>query len=179
MSDDVLGDLVERIAKQDRDAFDELYRLLSTKIYGYLRLRLSNESGIEDILQDTFLSVWRQASSFQRASKATTWVFGIARHKLQDWLRIMGRPANEQLDSETWIQEDFAPRVVAKLSFEQALRTLTPEGRELVYLVFVERWPYQDIARLLCIPEGTVKSRVHHLKRQLSVLLREEVTDGE
>jgi len=175
MSEDLLHqDLMGRIANRDLVAFDDLYRLLAGKVYAFLRLRLTDESDLQDILQDTFLAVWSESSQFEQHSTVATWVFGIARHKLLDKWRIKKRREDREiplLDKEQWFDEDFTPRVIERMSWISAVSSLTIQSKELAYLAFVERMAYQDIAQLLGIPEGTVKSRVYHLKSRLRTLL--------
>lgn len=167
------------IAERNVEAFDECYRLLSGRVYGYIRLRLAEEADVEDVLQDTFLAVWNQGSSFAGQSKVSSFVLGIARHKLVDKLRHKQRQlANHPYDSgdehPEEAKEGFESNVVQRLSWEAALLTLPDDSRELLYLVFLERWSYADIAAFLSIAEGTVKSRVHSLKARLRTLLGEE-----
>lgn len=57
--------MIIRISRGDRDAFGELYRDLAGKIYGYLKTRLSEEAAIDDVMQETFMAVWRSSGSFK------------------------------------------------------------------------------------------------------------------
>src|SRR5262245_6217711 len=88
-------DLVESIARGNRDAMRMLYARHSLRVYRFI-LRLTADASLsEDVLSDVFLIVWRQADAFEAKSKVSTWLLGIARFKAMSALR---RRADEQLD---------------------------------------------------------------------------------
>ncbi|MFD1674398.1 RNA polymerase sigma factor [Alicyclobacillus fodiniaquatilis] len=168
--------LLAQTANGNRIAFEALYREIVGNIYGYLRLRCSAEHDIHDILQETFLTVWQNAGQFSGASSVSTWIFGIARNKLFDKLRSKQR--TEQ--NETWDEDDeklscsdFTGQVEARADWNQALASLPVHLQELAHLVFVEEMSYKEIAQILAIQEGTVKSRVHYMKLRLRKWLQE------
>lgn len=168
------------VAAGNKQAFSALYQSFLPRLYGYLRLQIGNESDVQDLLQDTFVTVWRSASRYSGRATVATWIFGIARHKLLDWLRAKqksgGRERSIADGDETLelVQEDFSDALVSELDMATALDALPPHYAELVYLVFQEAISYKDIALLLDIPEGTVKSRMHQAKG----LLRQQLRKG-
>jgi len=70
--------LLVRVARGDRRAFSEIYRLYQPRLYGYLRRLLRDPATVEEVLDDVMLVVWQDARKFRRASAMSTWVFGIA-----------------------------------------------------------------------------------------------------
>ncbi|MGA9175207.1 MAG: RNA polymerase sigma factor, partial [Thermoactinomyces sp.] len=161
----------------DQGAFAALYQEFAPRLYGYLRLQMSHDADIQDLMQDIFVAIWKSAAHYNGSSKAATWIFGIARHKLLDWLRTRHKYAQlerlEEIDeSRNGSERDFADLVVTELSIADALATLPPHHAELFYLVFIEAMSYKEISALLGIPEGTVKSRMHQAKVRLRQQLR-------
>ena len=180
VTDDVMRQWLSAIAGGNKQAFSALYQAFLPRLYGYLRLQIGHDSDVQDLLQDTFVTVWRSASRYSGQATVATWIFGIARHKLLDWLRAKQKLAGrEQLladgdETLELVQADFADTVASELDLATALDALPPHYAELVYLVFHEAMNYRDIASILEIPEGTVKSRMHQAKR----LLRQQLWKG-
>lgn len=176
---------IASVSQGDSDSFAALYQAFAPRLYGYLRLQVNRDGDIEDLMQDTFVTIWRSAARYTGTSLASTWMFGIARHKLLDLMRVRYR--NKQLEftdvAENYdmypSEEDFADSVATALSIERALASLPPPYAEMFYLVHQESMSYKEIGILLGISEGTVKSRMYHAKLRLRQQLREEGTgDG-
>ena len=183
VSDERMRKWLAATAAGERQAFAALYQAFLPRVHGYLRLQVSNDSDVQDLLQDTFVTVWRSAGRYSGSSTVATWIFGIARHKLLDWLRTkltrreLGMAAGDE--AQEFAQPDFVDAVVSELDLEKALESLPPHYAELVYLVFQEAMSYKDIGALLEIPEGTVKSRMYQAKNLLRQQLRKEVEASE
>ena len=159
--------LVSRMADGDEKAFEELYNLYARKVYAYLRSRNTDEQTANDILQDTFLAAWRSCGRFQGGSEVLTWIIGIARHKLADAVRARERARAAPLEDEHAVP-DTSAQTVERLTLHEALAGLDEEHRELLHMVFVLGMSYAEAAKVLEVPEGTVKSRMFTLKRQLA-----------
>lgn len=162
--------LLVEIAKNDSEAFENLYQATVQPIYRYLRSQIQDEECIRDLLQEVYLSVWRKADSFQGTSRVMTWLIGIARHKLQDALRIASRIGKQETqweEIECASTDDFSLGVVRTVDMSRHLAVLSKADKELTHLVFVQQLPLREVATLLGVPEGTVKSRVFHLKSKL------------
>ena len=124
----------------------------------------------EEVLQETMMVVWNQADRFQGRSKATTWMLGIARNLAYNLLRREAR-GDRQPDIAP-LGEDPAERAQRSVCVEAALDRLSPRQREVIHLVYYEELSVVEVAEILGIPEGTVKSRMHHARKAL----REELT---
>jgi RNA polymerase sigma-70 factor (ECF subfamily) len=169
------GELVRRAGAGDTRAFEALYQLYEQRVYHYLCTLVRDQSLAEEVLGEVMLAVWRGAQSFAHQSRVSTWIFGIARHKAFDALRRSGRHEQHavalddapdlpcQQDSPI---EQIHREQVASVA-RKALAKLSPEHQEILRLVFYEELPYDEIARLLDIPENTVKTRVFYGKQQL------------
>lgn len=163
--------LIARVAHKDRVAFDQLYRLLERPIHGFVNRRLNDPDRSADVVHEVFLEVWRGAARFQGRSSARTWIFSIAFRRAMDVhrrnrrLRITGE-LPEQIDDTPGAEETIAARQQAE-AVRACLAGLKDEHRVAIELTFYEEMSYQQIALVVGVPEGTVKSRVYHAKQLL------------
>ena len=169
--------LLARIGAGDRDALADLYARFQRPLFRYL-CQLTPDRGLaEEILQDTFVAVWKSAGKFEGRSSVRTWVFGVARRQAHNTLRRRGVPlADEDALAEA---ADPGPavedRVIGHAAAEELARavgSLAPIHREVLVLSFVHGLPYHEIAQIVGVPEGTVKSRLSNAKRALRELLQ-------
>lgn len=175
--------LIERIAKGDEAAFAALYLSVESRLYRFILSKLNDSFEAADILNETFLEVWKSAGKFQGRSKATTWIFGIAYHKIMDHYRKT-KPA--QLDDMEHLDPvDESPDQAQVMSATQesnhlrfCLDKLKPAFRAVIELSFFEDLPYREIAEIVNCPEGTVKTRVFHAKEALRHCLSQRMGDA-
>ena len=114
----------------------------------------------------------RNAGRFEKRSKASTWVFGIARFKILDILRAQGKHMHEDVDPNMPDEDSTsACEHVAAIEDAEALRhcldDLTAAQREVVHFAFFQDMHYDDIATVTACPTGTVKSRMFHARQAL------------
>jgi len=174
------ADLVLRIAlRQDRAALAALFGLYGPRIKSMMLKLGAGDALAEDLVQETFLTVWRKAAlySSQRGA-ASTWIFTIARNLRIDQLRRQSNKPYEDLEkvelaSDSPIgnvlleQQQVVDRVTA------ALATLPSEQQEVVRLSFIQDMPHARIAETTGIPLGTVKSRLRLAYERLRPLLED------
>lgn len=166
-------ELLVAIAAGDHPALRELFERHAPWIARRLR-RVLPALAVEDVVQETFIAVWRGAGSYAGTSDAGGWIWGIARRQAALWLRRHGRSL---ASIEVLEGVDPANQAIARVDLERALAMLGREGgdageqRELARLVFAEERSTAEVASLLGIPPGTVKSRVHTLRRRLRAAL--------
>lgn len=177
MDDRQDNDLLIAIAAQDMQALSEFYRRHQRRVYHFVLSKLNDPFTASDVLNDTMLEVWRSAGRFQGKARVTTWLLGIAHHKVLDLWRQQGRRQFTELD-ETMIDESPGADIEAltlavrdKERLAQCMARLSSEHREILHLVFFEELNYGDISRIIDVPEGTVKSRVHHAKKLIKQYL--------
>ena len=153
-------------AQQDRSAFAALFGFYAPRIKGFLIRSGSSAEAAEEIAQEAMLTVWRKAALFD-ASRATasTWVYTIARNLRIDRLRHEATVSADALyealqrdDPER--PDDMFETTDRGMRVRAALRELPPEQLAVVRLSFFDDKPHADVARLLGIPLGTVKSRL-------------------
>jgi len=141
-------------------------------VYRFALSRLRDPHAAAEALTETMLDVWHHAGRFEGRSKASTWIFGIARFKVLDVLRTQGRHAHEDMDAD--IPDEDAPAAyewVAALEDAEALHHcldgLPDAQREVVHFAFFQDMHYDDIATVTQCPAGTVKSRMFHARQAL------------
>lgn len=132
---------------------------------------------VEDVLQETFIAIWRGAAAYAGTGDVGGWIWGIARRQAALWARRHHR-SELMLDGELGVTaaSDPAQSATTRADLERAFVALGPDERgrrerELARLVFAEERSTADVASLLDIPSGTVKSRVHALRRKLRAAL--------
>ena len=169
-------DLLKRIAAGDRPAMQVLFSRHRLMVHRFLLRLVRDETVAEDAVSDTFLDVWRQAGDFQGRSRVSTWLLSIARFKA---LTVLRKRRDSGLD-EDWAAEieDEAdtPEVTSqKLDKGAAIRLcmerLSAEHREVIDLVYYHEASVDEVAEIVGIPEGTVKTRLFHARKKLAELL--------
>src|SRR5688500_16154877 len=176
--------LVERIAAKDRHAVAELYARHQRPLFRYLWQLTSDHGLAEEILQDTIVAVWQSAGAFEGRSAVRTWLFAIARRQAHNVLRRRGlQPASEDglhaLEDSAPGPEEHALRSSDAEEVQRALARVPLIHREVLVLNFVNARRYDEIATVLGVPEGTVKSRLSNAKRALRRLLHDERPAGD
>lgn len=172
--------LLTRVAAGDSRALEALYAAHGPAVMAYLMRLIGDHTIAEEALQDTILVVWRTADRFQGRSTLRTWLLGIARR--QALSRVRGRRPDllpladvaEIADAKPGPEDGVLQRATQD-EVRRAVRGLTPIHREVLTLAFVDELAYREIADVLQVPVGTVKSRMWHAKAALRVrLLRPE-----
>jgi len=162
-------ELLSRVAAHDEAAFRRLYERYADRVFRYALTLLRNRHLAEEVVQETMVAVWQGAGSFKGGSRVSTWIFGIARNQAHALLRREERGAREA--EEPLVLPDPAEGVHRRDRVLAALEGLPPEQQEVVVLAFYEGLSYREIGRMLGVPEGTVKSRMHFAKRKLREVL--------
>ena len=167
--------LLRAIAGGDERAFTELYRRYSQSLYNYLLRLMHDPAGAEDVLQEVFLAIWQGASGYRGSASVKTWVYRISHHRAVSWIRQHRRMAAYDDDAEP--SGDAGPEDVTVGAWQHddirwALRRLSPKHRAVLELVFEQSLSYIEIAHVLNIPLGTIKSRMSYALRALNGLLK-------
>lgn len=166
-------ELLQKIAAGNQQALQQFYQRFSGVVYQFSMRTVANAADAAEVLNEVMLDVWRRADSFHGNSQVRTWLLSITRNKSIDLLRRK-RPT-QSLD-DTDLVEEGDDR--CELSFITELKEqgtqvrscmdkLKDTHRQVVYLTFFEELSYTDIAEVMAIPSGTVKTRMMHAKQQL------------
>lgn len=163
--------LVRLVARGDRAAFEELYRRTSPWLAVRLRRRCADEQIVAEVMQETYLAVWRAAGAFAGAAvggSAVGWLWTIAARRLVDAFRRRAHHAEPPPAA--------APRAVVPAAEEEALaatvggdvgdalRRLAPELRQVLQAMVLDGLSVRETSVLLGVPEGTVKSRARRAR---------------
>lgn len=181
-SPEELAKLIQRVAAEgDKQAFAALFRFYAPRLKSFLGRQGYADLECEDLVQETMLSIWRKASSFDAAKAGvSTWIYTIARNLGIDRRRRDGRGTNWR-ELTTFDDVDPDPSAESRLiTFESesrvrdALTALPDEQAAVIRMTFYGEAPQAEIAKSLGIPLGTVKSRV----RLALARLRKTMEDG-
>jgi RNA polymerase sigma factor (sigma-70 family) len=169
--------LVERMATGDRLALSDLYDRYQGTLLAYLRLLTPDRGLAEEVVQDTLLAAWRGAGGFTGQGTVRSWLFGIARRRAADAVRrqvlhVVDAAALEFLPSPEPEPEAVAVAGASRSELVDALDRLSPVHREVLVLTFVHGLSHRELADVLGIPVGTVKSRMSNARRALRETLR-------
>ena len=175
-------------------AFDCLVARYSRELYGFLCRFVTDTNAAEDIIQDAFIQVHLAACSFDGSRSFRPWLYTIAANKARDYLRSRGRRRHYSLDSYGSNDDGPAPsqiieaedkplpEVIDREERKSAVRRQIehmPEHLKLILtLGYFQQLPYAEIAEILDIPVGTVKSRLHAAVNCFAKLWREQTEVG-
>lgn len=183
MSDD--EGLIGQIAGGDEGALRQLYASYRVRLWQYLWPQLNGDAQrVEEVLQDVFLAVWRQARTFRGEARASTWLFRIARNRASNAMRDRARqpegyaePLATCDDGEggTYERASMASHedaVLDRVALAEGMAKLSPKHREVLDLFFYHGFTLDEVAHILDIPTGTAKSRLSYARRALLRELR-------
>jgi len=171
-------DLVRRFRAGDPGAFTELVRRHQQRVYSLCVRMLGDAEAAADVAQDTFLAVLRKIDGFRGDSAFTTWLHRVAVNACYDELRRkQRRPMLHVIPEDSPEREpgpavvDHADEVAGTSDAAAALASIPDEFRVALVLADVQDLAYAEIARVLDVPVGTVKSRVHRGRIALAAAL--------
>jgi RNA polymerase sigma-70 factor (ECF subfamily) len=171
--------LLEKIATGDQAAFAELYDSLSARVFGLIKRLLRDHSQSEEVLQEVFLEVWQTAPRFDpNKGAATTWIFTMAHRRAVD--RVRASQSSRNRDTRIGIRDhateydQVAESIEVRVEHERvakAMLRLTELQRQAVSLAYYGGYSHSEVAQLLSVPIGTVKTRL----RDGMIRLRDEL----
>ena len=180
-------DLIVPRLPADDAAFEELIRRHESRVYRLLYRMMGNKEDAEDLTQETFLSLHRHGHRFRAEARFSTFVYRVAANAALNRRRSLGRgraridklktrqAAGDDLPSSPRNPEDATLGNELSGQVRDALETLSPSLRMPVILYDIEGLAYGEIAKVLGIAEGTVKSRIHRARQALREQLREQL----
>lgn len=170
-----LGVLLQACGQGNRLAFETLYRVTSSRLFGVCLQYLENRAEAEEVLQEVYTSVWLKASTYDpQRSAAITWLATIARHKAID--RRRAQPRHEPLDDleERPSAESVADAFEAdrqRRQIDRCLETLGKDQQTYIRVAFFEGYSYAELAARHRIALGTMKSWIRRGLLQLRACL--------
>jgi len=173
------AELLARYAAGEESAFREIVSRYKNSLYAFLRQFLNRQDLVEDIFQETFLQLFTSRESFDETRPLRPWLFTIAANKAKDalrkWQRTSAVPIGTMAYSEDLSFDDMLNTISSDstMPYEELEKNETasrvgqivanmPENlREILILAYFNKFSYKQMAQILSIPIGTVKSRLH------------------
>ena len=170
-------ELLRRVGVGNSLALKALYERNRIAIYRFALRLTRSETAAEDVVSEVFIDVWRNAAAFAGRSDAQTFLLAMTRNKAYSHLR---KRREDQLDEDAAAHiEDEADTPEVSLQkrnkadvLRACLMKLSPAHREVIDLVYYHDKSVAEVAEILAVPEGTVKTRVFHARKKLSELAR-------
>ncbi len=154
----------------DAAAFGRLYDRQGASIREFLHLAVRDRFAADDLTQETFLHLWRRPAAFDPSrGSIKAYLFGIARKKAADWWRRNHQRPPEEVNAVRTGTEPVAIR--------EALAQLPEDLGTVLWLREVEGYSYDELSKILKIPDGTVRSRLHSARQRLRKVWMEENDD--
>ena len=189
----ILADYVAGVG----DGFAELVRRHSRELYQFVARFTNSSAAAEDVVQETFLQVHLSAANFDPSRRFKPWLFTIGANKARDWLRSRSRRSEVPLDArvasdgdseqsfadllagtESPVDEELHAREKRHL-VRRIIEDLPEHLREALALAYFHQFPYKEMAEILDIPLGTVKSRLHAAVSAFAKAYRTAIQSGE
>lgn len=174
-------ELIQSIASGDETAFEALYDDVSARVFGLIRRVLRDESQCEEVLQEVFVEVWQQAARYDAdRGRAVSWIMVMAHRRAVDRVRAsqssrdrdLRQGAKEFEESYDDVQDTVETRLEGE-RVQSALQNLSDAQRKAIELAYYGGYTHQEVAKLLEVPVGTVKTRIRdgmiRLRDQLGV----------
>ncbi len=182
--------LISAAAKGDKDAFGAVVKLYEKLVYNVVRAKVDNDSDALDVAQEVFIKLWRSIGKYRGDCRFTTWIYKICTNTCYDFLRREVQNQAEPIptytdkdgdevpiefsdDSVTSSPEDAVERSERVMAVRRAIASLSSEHRDVVILRDIEGRSYEEIAEMLELEIGTVKSRLNRARGNLKIYLSE------
>lgn len=167
--------LIQKTGQGDKAAFEELYNGLSKAVYAFAFSILKNEAAAQDVMQDTFVRVYRHAKSFTPNGSGVAWIMRIARNLCATAASKPKHEPMEEIDRSGKNVPAAEESAVGKTQIAAALELLGESERRIITLHAVSGLTLKEISQVLDEPLGTVKWRHAQALRKMKKLLGEEV----
>jgi RNA polymerase sigma-70 factor (ECF subfamily) len=177
--------LIDRCRRQDLDAFGKLVDAYQNRVFGFVRRMVPNAEEASDVTQEVFIRAFQSFGRFDARSSVRTWLFRIAYNLCIDRARKADRSVTEigmtpvgdteepiDVADNRWQPERIAMDSELQEAVEQGIRTMSEKLRTVLILHDREDTPYEEIAKIVGVPVGTVKSRLFLARAHLQNVLR-------
>ena len=178
-------ELIKRFQNNDLGAYDIIIMRYKDQLLNFAYRFLGNVEESEDIVQETFLRLWRNRHAYRQIAKFSTWIYTIAGNLAKTELRKRKRRKVVSIsdmgfdDKEYEIEDEMANTdqevnsALTEKIIQKAINELPPRFKEVIILRDIQELSYEDIGSILQIPLGTVKSRVNRARLKLQVKLKD------
>lgn len=164
---------LEKIKLGDLKAFEEVFSFYEKAIYGYIFSMVGHKENAEDLAQEVFLKLYKNAAKIDAENNFKNWLYKIATNTVYDWLRKKRRGAEMFIidDEENSFEtiDDSSPYISIEdtKDLEAALNKIKPNYRQALLLFYYEGMTYEEIADILAVPLNTAKTHLRRAKEAL------------
>lgn len=169
--------LISRARGGDREAFGELVEQYRDNVYRLAYRMCGNAYDADEAAQEAFVAAWRALPNFRGDAKFSTWLYRLTTNAAIDVIRrekrhqTVGDGEMMELADDADSPQETVERTEQQEAVQKALSTLSEEYREVLLLRYMEELDYAEIAEVLQLPSGTVKSRINRAKAALKTAL--------
>lgn len=177
-------DLIERFQQGELAAYEEIVRRYKDQLLNFVFRFLNNQEEAEDVVQETFLRVYRNRFAYTRVAKFSTWIYTIAGNLARTELRRRKRrrffslsdmgleDRDYEISDEVFNPETHVDSTLGEEIIQREISKLSPKFREVIILRDVQELSYEEISKIIRVPIGTVKSRVNRARLRLQNRLK-------
>lgn len=177
-------ELIERFQRGDLYAFDLIVKRYKDQLLNFVFRFVGNHEEAEDIVQETFLRVYRKRKAYKRIAKFSTWIYTIAGNLARTELRRRKRRKlfsvtdmgyenkDYEITDEGHSPETHVDGIIQEEIIQKEINNLSPKFREVILLRDVQELSYEEISKIIKVPIGTVKSRVNRGRLKLQNRLK-------
>lgn len=168
--------LVLQCQQGDMASFERLVQRWQQPLLGFAYQLTGDWAAAQDAVQETWIVVIRGLAALKDVARFRTWLFRVASHKCQDhWRRsASSRRFAERLQRQSGAAPAAPPPSAERADVEAAFRRLAPESRTVLALMYLQGFSVREMAEVLSLPEGTVKSRLFNARQQLQQLMEKD-----
>ncbi len=185
--------LIKRFLKGEEGAFNQLVLNYQNRVYGLCYQLLGSLDEAEEVAQEVFLTVYRSLKNFRGESRFSTWLYRVTVNHCKNRMKYLGRRGyyqsdsleepvetekgeiSRQLEDEAQDPLEHLEQKEIQILVRKKIMDLDEDHRVVILLRDMEGLSYQEIARVLDLKEGTVKSRIHRARAELKTLLEKEL----
>jgi RNA polymerase sigma-70 factor (ECF subfamily) len=177
-------DLIEKFQRGDLYAYELIVKRYKDQLLNFVYRFLGNQEEAEDVVQETFLRVYRKRHAYQRVAKFSTWIYTIAGNLARTELRRRNRrrifslsnlgveDKEYEISDEILSPERHTNTVLSEEIIQREINKLSTKFREVIILRDIQELSYEEISKIIRVPIGTVKSRVNRARLRLQGRLK-------
>jgi RNA polymerase sigma-70 factor (ECF subfamily) len=176
------SDLLDRIAVGDKLALQALFARHNVAVYRFLLRLVKNEALAEDLVNEVFVDVWKNADKFEGNSQVSTWILAIARFKALSALRRRKDASLDEVEAAAIPDSSDNPEICLQKKdrvaiLRECMSHLSSDHREIIDLVYYHEKSVEEAAKIVGVPMSTVKTRMFYARKRMSELLAQAGVD--
>lgn len=169
-----IEELLSTIADGDTASMGLLYDLIKTDVFAYALSKMGNKHDADDIMQDTFVQVYKYAKQYQPKGKPMAWIIRIELNLIRRHFQLKSRTTSfDESFENTPSGENFEEDIINNAFLRKIMKTLNEEEREVITLHIVSGMKHREIAKLLEKPLSTVLSKYNRAIKKLQLVVKE------